>query len=90
MKGKQRKQTVSRASDAFIRDFSTALRKVRQVSPDSLPINPSLQRRLWLQRKSLREFANVKTPVGRKRKIMKGGILNLLIPTIAAIVKDNM
>ena len=88
MKGDYRKHALARANDRFIRDLSQVTGKVRKHPPDLSKVNPRLMRRLQFQRKQFRSFANKKTSLKKKRRLLtqKGGIFPALIPIICAAI----
>ena len=87
MKSHKRKGIINRASNEFIRDFSSVLRQLRK-KPHL--VSPAKQRLLRPHKHKLRLLAHVKTPVHRKRHILnqKGGfvISSILVPLIAAAI----
>ena len=87
MKGNRRRLALAHANDKFIRHLSNTVGKIRHSPPVALMTkNPRLWRRIQFQRKALQSFANRKTSIKTKRKIVKqkSGIIPALIPLICA------
>ena len=81
---KRRLATIG-ASNVFIRDVSSALKKIR-TRPHL--VKASHQKVLKKHRNKLRNLVNAKVSINKKRSILtqKGGIVPLLIPVICAAI----
>ena len=79
----QRHQAMKIANNKFIRDFTTEVKKLRQVKG----LRPSLQKKLKRHSKALRKLTNKKTSIKMKRKILsqRGGFLPLILAALPAI-----
>ena len=81
---KQRVKVVG-ASNAFIRDVSNFLKKIKRKAH---LVQPSHRRVLKKHRKKLKKLVNPKTSIDMKRMILsqKGGIVPALIPIFVALI----
>ena len=72
----KQKRALLEASDAFIRDFSNALQQLRKIPANEFHMSPSVRKYVYRRRKTFQKFANPKTSVKTKRKIItqKGGL----------------
>ena len=83
----KQKNAIANASNAFIRDISTTVKKIRNQASLVKPHHRKILRR---HKKILRKLINPKVSLAKKRLILmknqKGGIAPFLIPIIAAII----
>ena len=79
----RRQQALRNSSPQFIKDLSSAVRKLR-VSK----VSPNVQRRLSKHRALLRCLCNSKTSIKKKRQalVQRGGVLPFLVPIIVASI----
>lgn len=84
MKKSDRCKAIASSNNKFIRDFCTAVKKLR-----SKKVSPKLRKRLAPYKGQLRKLANPKVSIGSKRKVLtqRGGvILPLLAPLLAPLI----
>lgn len=84
----KQRRAVLQASDNFIRDFSNAIQQLRKIPANKFHISPSVRKYVYRRRKTVRKFANPKTSMKTKRKMItqKGGLLAAL-PMLINILK---
>ena len=85
MKANNQRQAVAGASNAFIKDVSSVMNRIRN-NPHT--VSAKHKKVIKRHRKLLRKLVNKNTSIAAKRKILlqKGGIVPFLIPIICASI----
>ena len=83
LKASQRRQAMTIANNKFIRDFTSAVKKLRRTNA----LRPALRKKLKRHSKLLRKLTNKRTSLKVQRKVLsqRGGFLPLLLAALPAI-----
>ena len=82
MNSNQQRQALTMANDAFIRQLSNQVKKLRHIN-----LNAPLRKKVQRQKKKLQKLVLPKTSIRTKRKMLtqRGGFLPLLISALPAV-----
>ena len=81
----QQHRQLQLANGKFVKDLSSAARKVRYAK---VKLAPTVRKKLTQHRKALQTFVNPRTSLRKKKQVLtqRGGIIPALIPIIVAAI----